>query len=156
MSRGTYQRTAQAVLAALLVLAGVGASDASARFDKDSHALMCTCGCNELLGECNHVSCPDSGPMLKQLAASIARGDSDDAIFHDFQSQYGPAVLAAPMFTRFNHFAWILPPLVLLLGIAGTLLLLRKWKLRPARVPSARKSPVNEAIRKRIRSETEL
>ena len=28
-------------------------------------------------------------------------------------------VLASPMFTRFNHLAWIMPPLMLFLGIAA-------------------------------------
>ena len=156
MSRSNAVRAAQIVLVSFLVLAGLGASDSAARLDKDGHSIMCVCGCNELLGECNHVSCPASGPMRVQLAALIAQGKSDNTIFHEFQDQYGPVVLAAPMFTRFNHVAWIMPPLVLFLGIAGTLLIVRKWKFRTVPMPPAAKAPGGDAIRDRIRRETQL
>jgi cytochrome c-type biogenesis protein CcmH len=60
------------------------------------------------------------------------------------------------MFTRFNHVAWIMPPLVLFLGIALTLLIVRKWKFRTAPIPAESNRPGNEAIRNRIRRETQL
>ena len=44
----------------------------SARFDKLSHKLMCACGCVQLLGECNHMGCPDLEKMSAQLAASVS------------------------------------------------------------------------------------
>jgi cytochrome c-type biogenesis protein CcmH/NrfF len=151
-------RASQVVLIAILAIVALGADDASARFDRDSHKLMCVCGCNQLLGECNHVGCPDSDRMRNQLMASIAKGESDDAIFHEFQQQYGPVALAAPMFTPFNHVAWIMPPLVLFLGIGVTMLLARRWKLHASEAPArhAGTLPNDEAIRNRIRRETEL
>src|ERR1700761_9616568 len=97
-SRFPGSRFAQLALAGILVAVTAGAADSNSRFKKDSHELMCGCGCNQLLGECNHVGCPSSPVMLAQLSASIARGDSDDAIFHQFQEQYGPVILASPMF----------------------------------------------------------
>jgi cytochrome c-type biogenesis protein CcmH/NrfF len=156
MSRCIVKRLSQLALLSMLIVVGLGASDSAARFDKDSHSMMCVCGCNQLLGECNHVGCPDSDGMRKQLAASIARGDSDDTIFRQFQQQYGPVVLAAPMFTRFNHLAWIMPPLVLFLGIAVTMLIVRKWKLRTVPTPAVRHSPAFDAVRDRVRRETQL
>ena len=105
--RNFLLRGSQLALLGILIAVTAGATDSSARFDKDSHEMMCVCGCNQLLGECNHVGCPDSEGMRVQLAASIAKGDSDNDIFHQFQEQYGPVVLAAPRFTRFNHLAWI-------------------------------------------------
>src|SRR5277367_5368939 len=129
-------RISQLALVCVLIAVTAGATDSEARFKKDSHELMCGCGCNQLLGECNHVGCPSSPVMLAQLSASIARGDSDDAIFHQFQEQYGPVVLAAPMFTRFNRVAWIVPPLILFLGIAGVLLIVRNWKMGTVPMPA--------------------
>lgn len=152
----TFKRAAQVFLIAILVVGALGATDSSARFDKDSHSIMCVCGCNQLLGECDHVGCPSREEELALLTASISRGDSDNAIFHQFQDQYGPVVLAAPMFTRFNHFAWILPPLVLFLGIAATVLIVRKWKFRTVPMSATARTPGEEAIRNRIRSETQL
>lgn len=93
--------------------------------------------------------------MRNQLAASIAGGENDNQIFHDFQQKYGPVVLAEPMFTPFNHMAWVAPPLVLLLGIGGTLFLARKWKTAGAPAPDPL-DPREQAIRQRIRRETQL
>jgi cytochrome c-type biogenesis protein CcmH/NrfF len=160
-------RTTQILLLVLLVMAiygkaalggaaGAGDTASGSRFDKLGHRIMCPCGCNELLGECNHVGCPDSDSMRTQLMASIQRGDDDNTIFHAFEAQYGPPVLAAPMFSRFNHLAWIMPPLVLLLGMGGVFLVVRKWKLRTVAMPATPQTPAYLAMQDRIRKETEL
>ena len=156
MTHRSIVRGAQLVLLGVLIAVTAGAADSSARFEKDSHQLMCGCSCNQLLGECNHVGCPVSPVMLSELSAAIARGDSDDTIFHHFQEEYGPVILASPMFTRFNHFAWILPPLVLFLGIAAVLLIVRNWKMRTVSMPATPDTPGFAATRDRIRRETEI
>jgi cytochrome c-type biogenesis protein CcmH/NrfF len=155
--RGNFLiRGSQLALLGILIAVTAGATDSSARFDKDSHEVMCVCGCNQLLGECNHVGCPDSEGMRAQLAASIAKGDSDNDIFHQFQEQYGPVVLASPRFTRFNQVAWIMPPLMLILGIAGVLLIVRNWKLRTVPMPAVPDTAAFTATRDRIRRETQI
>jgi cytochrome c-type biogenesis protein CcmH len=60
------------------------------------------------------------------------------------------------MLTKFNLIAWLVPPIVLLLGIGATFALVRKWKLRTVEMPPA--SPVHgfDRIRDQIRKETEL
>jgi cytochrome c-type biogenesis protein CcmH/NrfF len=156
IARNVLARVSQLTLVCILVAVTAGATDASARFQKDSHEMMCGCGCNQLLGECNHVGCPASPGMLNELSASIARGDSDDAIFHQFQDEYGPVVLASPMFTRFNHVAWIVPPVFLLLGIGCVLLVVRNWKMRTVPMPATPDTPGFAASRERIRRETQL
>ena len=156
ITRNVLNRASQLALLGILIAVTVGAADSSARFDKDSHEMMCVCSCNQLLGECNHVGCPDSEGMRAQLAASIAKGESDNDIFHEFQEQYGPVVLAAPRFTRFNHLAWIMPPLMLFLGIAGVLLIVRNWKLRTVPMPAVPDTPGFAATRDRIRRETQI
>jgi cytochrome c-type biogenesis protein CcmH/NrfF len=156
ISGNFFRRSSRLAFVGILIAVTAGATDSSARFDKDSHEMMCVCGCNQLLGECNHVGCPDSDGMRAQLAASIAKGDSDDQIFHQFQEQYGPVVLAAPMFTRFNRVAWIVPPLILFLGIAGVLLIVRNWKMGTVPVPAVPDTAAFVATRERIRRETQI
>jgi cytochrome c-type biogenesis protein CcmH/NrfF len=156
MFRSVLIRSSQLALLGLLIAVTAGATDASARFDKDSHELMCGCGCNQLLGECNHVGCPASPGMLAELSAAIARGDSDNAILHKFQDEYGPVIIASPRFTRFNHLAWIMPPLMLFLGIACVLLVVRNWKLRTVPMPAIPDTPAFNATRDRIRRETQI
>jgi len=154
----TVTKFLQLLLVALVVAVTAGAGDVSGRYDKLSHQIMCPCGCNELLGECNHVGCPDSDAMRGKLMSAVSHGDADRAILIDFQNEYGPTALAAPRFTAFNHVAWILPPLVVVLGLLLVLVTVRRWRLHPASVP-ARPRGYSKAeydeVRERIRRETE-
>ena len=143
------------VVAAVVVFGAHAAETANgARFDKLSHKLMCSCGCNQILGECNHVGCPDSDKMRAQLAASIGKGDDDTTIFHAFQDEYGPTALAAPMFTRLNRFSWWVPPIVLLLGIGGVFFIVRRWRPRAVAMPVPATDPHTLVLEQRIRRET--
>jgi len=55
-----FRRGLQVGLICLSVFAFLGAGDNSARFNNLGHRLMCVCGCNYVLLECNHVGCPYS------------------------------------------------------------------------------------------------
>jgi cytochrome c-type biogenesis protein CcmH/NrfF len=149
-------RISQLGLVVLLVVFTMGSADTATRYNDLGHKMMCACGCEQLLAECNHFGCPDSPRMLNELRSAINRGDSDVTILKAFESEYGPTVLAAPMFTRFNMVAWIMPPLLLLLGIGATFLLVRKWKLRTVEMPAASQVRGFDRIREQIRKETEL
>jgi len=142
-------------VAAVAVLT-MGSASTAVRYNDLGHKMMCVCGCNEILIECNHLGCPDSDQMLAELRTSIASGSSDDAILTAFQDKYGPTVLAAPMLTRFNVVAWVVPPAVLLLGIAGIVVLVRRWRQRAAEMPALPHPSNFPAMRERIRRETEL
>jgi len=145
-------------IGALVLVAALtmGSASTAVRYNDLGHKMMCVCGCNQILIECNHLGCPDSDRMLGELRASIASGSGDDAILTTFQDKYGPTVLAAPMLTKFNIIAWIVPPAVLILGIAGTVILVRKWRQRAAAMPPAPLATNFPAMRDRIRRETEL
>lgn len=132
----------------------MGASDPAARFQNIGNKLMCTCGCGQVMLQCNHIACPALGRQSEELSADIAKGMSNNAIFIAFQNEYGPTVLAAPMLTKFNMIAWIMPPLVLALGILGIFILVRRWRRRMK--PSPEAGPEFAALREKIRKETEL
>lgn len=154
MSRLT--RFAVLPLVAVLGVLTLGTADTQARFDNLGHKLMCMCGCNQILLECDHVGCPDMSRETAELRAAIVRGDNDNAILEAFQSEYGPTALAAPWLSRFNIVAWVVPPALLLLGLLGTSLLVRKWRLRVAATPEIPDDPASRDLRDRIRKETEL
>ena len=147
-------------LLAVIVVAvlSMGAASTAVRYNDLGHKMMCVCGCNQILIECNHLGCPDSDRMLGELRTAVSSGSSDDAILTAFQDKYGPTVLAAPMLTKFNVVAWIVPPAVLMLGIAGTVVLVRRWRQRAAAAAAAPVSPAPDflGMRERIRRETEL
>jgi cytochrome c-type biogenesis protein CcmH len=152
------QLTRLALLPLLIVLgvATLGSADTEARYSDLGHKMMCVCGCSQILIECNHVGCPDSDRMLGELRAAIAGGGTNDAVLAAFQDKYGPTVLAAPMLTKFNIIAWVVPPALLLLGLAGTVMLVKKWRLRAATMPAVEDDAVSRELRERIRKETEV
>jgi cytochrome c-type biogenesis protein CcmH/NrfF len=147
---------AQVLCVAVAVTFTLGAGDTSARYQDLGHKMMCVCSCNQILIECNHVGCPDSDGMLAELRTSLSRGDSDSLILQAFQQKYGPTVLAAPGFSRFDIVAWIMPFAVLLVGLGVTAFIVRKWKLRTVEMPAMPNSPHYREVQDRIRRETEF
>lgn len=149
-------RFSQLGLVVLLVVFTMGSADTAVRYNDLGHKMMCVCGCGQVLIECNHLGCPDSDGELTELRAALSQGKGDTEILEAFQAKYGPTVLAAPMLTKFNLVAWLVPPVVLLLGIFGTIALVRKWKLRTVATPPASQVRGFDRIRDQIRKETEL
>ncbi|HUM05769.1 MAG TPA: cytochrome c-type biogenesis protein CcmH [Terriglobales bacterium] len=125
-------RLVQAGVVVLAIFAFSGAGDDDARFKKLGHHLMCTCGCGQILLECNHVGCQSSDKMIRQLSAALDRGDNDDLILQGFVQEYGPTVVAAPTTTGFNRVAWVMPGLVLILGMAFVVYVVHAWKNKPS------------------------
>jgi cytochrome c-type biogenesis protein CcmH len=148
-----YLKITQALLLALAVCFSVGATDASSRFNDLGHRLMCTCSCAQLLGECNHVGCPESGHMRDELSAAIASGATDEQILTSFAAKYGATVLAAPTTHGFDLVAWIAPFAVFAAALLGTILLVRHWSVGRTQ-PAEISNPTMDALREKIRRET--
>lgn len=147
-----------AILPLLVVLGALtmGTADTQSRFDRLGHKLMCECGCNQVLLECDHIGCPNVQRESAELQAAIAGGKTDNQILVAFQNEYGATVLAAPWLTKFNILAWVVPPGLLILGLLGTFALVRKWRLRTVPMPAIPQDVQSQEIRERIRRETEL
>jgi cytochrome c-type biogenesis protein CcmH/NrfF len=130
-----------AVFVGVLLLLGAG--DDSARVDRIGHQLMCVCGCNQVLLECNHVGCSYSTRMRDELVAAVTRGDSDNGVLQ-----------------WFNRIAWIMQYLALVVGIGLVVFIVLVWKKRPlavhASVPSAVRGTELDRFRQQARRETEL
>jgi cytochrome c-type biogenesis protein CcmH/NrfF len=154
----SWSKAVEAGLLAVVICFSLGATDASTRFNDLGHRLMCTCGCAQLLGECNHVGCPESGRMRDELSAAIASGLSDKQVLDGFASKYGATVLAAPTTHGFDLVAWIAPFAVFAAALLGTILLIRRWgglggSAQPA-TAAAPASPAEQQRLDRIRRET--
>ena len=132
-----FRRALHCALLAAAVFALAGAGDPASRFHDLGHQLMCVCSCNQILLECNHVGCPDSDGMRNELMAAITRGDSDSLVEQAFVQKYGPTVLAAPTAQGFDRTAYIIPFVALGFGFAMVVIVVRKWKNRPAPAPFA-------------------
>src|SRR6266849_5307549 len=104
--------------------------------------LMCMCGCGQILTQCNHINCPSSGPMIKELDAHVIKGEADDLIVQDFIQEYGEKVLSAPPSTGFNSIAWYIPGVAFTLGLGIVLVIIRMWRQRDVqRLASASAAP---------------
>jgi cytochrome c-type biogenesis protein CcmH/NrfF len=150
-----WVKSAQAILLSVAVCFSMGASDAGSRFNDLGHRLMCTCGCAQLLGECNHVGCTESGRERNELTAAIASGISDQEVLASFSAKYGATVLAAPTTHGFDLVAWIAPFAVFAAAMLGTILLIRHWSVGRTQTPTQASDPETDALRERIRRETD-
>lgn len=160
-SRFTFwTRALQVTLLAVAVCFSLGATDSGARYHDLNHRLMCTCGCSQLLGECNHVGCPNSGQELNELSADIAAGMTDQQIFSQFTAKYGATVLAAPTTQGFDLVAWVAPFAVFGAALLGTILLIRRWagiagaKAQAAALEPPISDPADRERMDKIRRET--
>jgi cytochrome c-type biogenesis protein CcmH len=152
-------RILQFCFVTLTLLVFLGAGDESARVNDLGHRMMCVCGCNQILMECNHVGCAYSSRMRNELMAAIDRGDNDDLVLQGFVQKYGTTVIAAPTTKGFNRVAWIMPYLALVGGLTGVVLIVRVWRTRPLLVPVGGAGTVHgvelDSYREQARKETE-
>jgi cytochrome c-type biogenesis protein CcmH/NrfF len=158
--RQAIKRVAALAVLSVAVILFMGAGDDNARFGSLGHKLMCRCGCNQVLLECNHVGCTYSDTMRNELMAGLQRGDSDDLILQAFVQKYGPTVLAAPTTTGFNRVAWIMPFVALSGGLLLVIVIVKAWNTRRAAavvaVGPAIDSRERDDLRRRVHEETEL
>ena len=153
-AKSFWIKALQAGALAVAVCFSVGATDAGSRYTGLNHRLMCTCGCAEILGECNHVGCQNSTGELNELREGIAGGKSDQEILASFVGKYGAVVLAAPTTQGFDLVAWIAPFAVFGAALLGTILLVRRWSVGKTQSETPGPDPAMEALRDKIRRET--
>lgn len=169
LKRLLQSRVLQSGLLGLLVVGMLGANES--RVERLGHEMICTCGCSQILMECNHVGCPISPVMISELKNQIAAGGADTAVLNWFAAKYGAIVLAAPIRGGFDNVAWIMPIAVFVLATLGTGAVVWFWRRRTLQLapihagvgsihgtslPASEGGDVEaQAMRERIRRETE-
>lgn len=155
LAANRFRLIAAVALGTLTLLA---AGDDSARLEKLGHKVICMCGCNQVLLECNHVGCSYSDHMREELMAAIQHGDNDSMALQTFVQKYGTTVLAAPTDKGFNRVAWIMPYLALVLGLGVVTMVVRAWARKAIAVRQAAgpADPALEPFRTQARRETEI
>src|SRR5437762_10119442 len=125
-----FRRISTSLLLITFSVLLLGATGDRARFNDLGHRMMCVCGCNQILLECNHVGCTYSDRMREQLSAAIQQESNDENILQTFVKEYGTTVLAAPTMRGFDRVAWIMPFAVFLAGSLLAVVLIRNWNSR--------------------------
>ncbi len=139
----------------LMLLLGAG----NDRYNDLGGKIMCTCGCNQMLLKCNHVGCPNSDGMIRELKAAVADPQkSDEDILNFFRNTYGITTVVSPATHGFELTAWVIPPLVVAITFVLVALLVRKWRLRAQLQAAAHPAgtPQLDAYLDRARRDTEI
>src|SRR5262249_6132044 len=131
------KRAAQLLLVPCMVVLLMGADNQDARFQKLGSKIMCTCGCAEMLLQCDHVGCQNSDRMRRQLHAGVQTMSSDEGVLDWFRNTWGVTAVVEPRTHGFELLAWIIPAAGLGLGLLLVMVLIRNWKLRSAPVAAA-------------------
>jgi cytochrome c-type biogenesis protein CcmH/NrfF len=104
--------------------------------------LMCKCGCNATITECNMINCHFADPVREKITAGVAAGKSDEAILDDFKQQYGLSIFVKPPAEGFFLSAWVMPFVGAGLGLGVVALVIRKYYgKKPAAETAAPASP---------------
>ena len=127
--------------------AGVAVAARPALLDEESQ-FICT-SCHEPL---ELVSSPQAQSEKAFLNGLIHKGLSQSQIKRQMVAAYGVEVLARPPASGFNLTVYILPPALLLVGVAFLLYSLPKWRERSRRaaatkLPSAAPPDATDAQR---------
>ena len=152
------KKFAKLLLLPCLIVLLMGADNQEARFQNLGGKIMCSCGCAQMLLKCNHVGCPNSARMIRELRANVQNTSNDEEVLNWFRKNWGVTAVVEPSTHGFELMAWILPVAGLGLGLLLVLLLIRNWKLRTAPIAPAdlKLDPKLEVFRARAHQETEI
>jgi len=136
------------VLAAALAVAGTPAAASAApavrehaRVQQMYELLMCTV-CHESLAVAQSPESYEERALVRQL---VAKGLTVKQVENEMVAQYGPQVLAEPPKHGFGLLVYIIPPVVVLIGVAILLYTIPRWRRRAAAARADAGAPGNAA-----------
>ncbi len=106
--------------------------------------VKCMCnGCEQSAAKCYHTGGAYSGPcetaktILKEIDAHIATGKTDEQVLQAMIQEYGPLAYVEPPKSGFGLVAWVMPIVYLFGGLALVMVIITRWRKRPAAVAAA-------------------
>jgi cytochrome c-type biogenesis protein CcmH len=134
----TTLRLATSLLLGTLLAASVARGDTARKptLEALGNEVQCPCGCVAPLNQCPMLDCAEKAEMRAFIKKEIADGKDETAILQDLSLRYGVQVLSAPPARGFNLAVWILPGVGLLAGLGIVVVIVRRWKRKPAIVPA--------------------
>jgi cytochrome c-type biogenesis protein CcmH/NrfF len=143
------------VLAASLLAASVARGDTARKptLEALGNEVQCTCGCVAPLNQCPHLDCAEKAEMQAFIKKEIAEGKDETAILQDLSLKYGVQVLTAPPAHGFNLAVWILPSVGLLAGLGMVVVIVRRWKRKPAVVPAPTSASLDPKVLNAVEEE---
>jgi cytochrome c-type biogenesis protein CcmH len=93
--------------------------------------------------------------MKAQVRELLERGYTDAQILSYFERSYGGFVLLKPKFQGVNALVWLLPILVLAIGVVIVVAKARKLELAPVKAAEAKPEPADDPYLARVREMVE-
>ncbi|MFZ0090818.1 MAG: cytochrome c-type biogenesis protein CcmH [Solirubrobacteraceae bacterium] len=131
------------VLALSLALTGSGgparaiaATPQRASLTAIENDVMCV-ACHESLAV---AQSPEAFSEREYIRGLIAQGETRRQIEDNLVQQYGPSVLALPPAHGFNLLVYVVPPVLVILGITMLVITIPRWRRR-ARLAAAEPAP---------------
>ena len=122
-----------------LFVVPLGAQQLSDRAKQVGMKLKCMCrGCEMSAAGCSHPGgafsgmCDTAKGMLKEVDQHITKGETDEQIMQAFVQEYGTQVYTEPPKTGFSLVAWVMPSVYLFVGAGLVVLVIARWRKRPA------------------------
>ena len=126
------------------------------RYQKLGAKIQCSCGCNQMLLQCNHVGCPNSKKMIEELHTAVADYKNDEDVLNWFRRSYGMTIVVSPATHGFELTIWVVPPILLSVAFLSLFFLVRRWRQRATPALATGFDPHMDALREQARKETEL
>jgi cytochrome c-type biogenesis protein CcmH/NrfF len=123
----------------VLVAWVLGAQNASMMINPDVRRvgtkLACLCGsCKNTVGDCQMIGCGYSSPARTEIVNLVSLGASDENVIAKFVQREGIKALAVPPSSGFNLSIWIMPIVMLMLGLYAIFVYIQRYR-RPAPAP---------------------
>ncbi len=146
MSRIRHNATAAVVALGLIgafagAPAGAAAAPPRASLTQIENDVMCV-ACHESLAVAQSPEAFSERAYIRQL---IRQGLTKQQIEKQLVAQYGPAVLGKPPAHGFNLLIYVLPPVLLVIGLATLAITIPKWRRR-SRSAAATPLPAGPAL----------
>jgi cytochrome c-type biogenesis protein CcmH len=119
-------------------------SSPSARANRLAHSFACPECDGESVADSNSVS---SRAIRAKVAELIEQGQTDAQIRAFVVSRYGDRVLRTPANSGIGLVAWLVPLIVLFVGLGAIVLALRRWSRTPRRAATAEDEAIVAAAR---------
>lgn len=146
-----------AALLAFSVIAGCSSDTIPNTQGAVEERLTCQCGCGLTVHTCNHLQCGFAVPVRKDVADSLAAGQTGDEIVRRYVAQYGEKILSSPTWTGFNLVAWYGPYVAIFISGILIVLVMLRWR-RPSGADSSMEAPrtvMSDEQRRRLDRELE-
>jgi cytochrome c-type biogenesis protein CcmH len=122
----THAAAVLLALAALVLAPAAATAAASASLTDIENDVMCV-ACREPLSVAQSPQAYAERSFIRSL---IAQGQTKSQIERQLVAQYGPAVLGRPPASGFNLTVYVLPPALVLFGIAVLVIAIPRWRRR--------------------------